>query len=231
MLQNLLCFFSGRCMSMDIKKRRLFIGLCCRIFSAAYASKQMPFFICSKPQSAAGLLRLFTNCYTSVTKHGIIMSIRAQKNYNLESAFCTKSSINQMVKCAKKLLNRLTKWVNVLKGCLHQGGKSLGVVRVNAYYVNFQFPHACICPFCPKKLQKTTKHFQCGYKTKTKLKHRTHYVIFQNRHICSDRSAIWLWCIMRLVHFCPIYTACVLRLLVWLIRLFMRSWFVWALSA
>ena len=36
-------------MSTDIKlKRRLFIGLCCRIFSAAYANKQMPFFCCHK---------------------------------------------------------------------------------------------------------------------------------------------------------------------------------------
>ena len=39
------------------------------------------------------------------------------------------------------------------------------------------------------------------------------------------------WCIMRLVHFAHIYTACGLRLWVWLIRLFMRCWLVWALRA
>ena len=47
-------------------------------------------------------------------------------------------------------------------------------------------------PILPDKLQKITKRFQCGYKTKTKLKHITHYAIFQNRRICSDRTAIWL---------------------------------------
>lgn len=45
-------------------------------------------------------------------------------------------------------------------------------------------------PILPEKLQKITKHFQCCYKTEIKLKHRTHYAIFQNRHICSDRPAI-----------------------------------------
>ena len=38
------------------------------------------------------------------------------------------------------------------------------------------------------------------------------------------------WCIMRLVYF-AIYMACGLRLLVWLVRMLMRSWLVWALSA
>ena len=47
-------------------------------------------------------------------------------------------------------------------------------------------------PIFADKLQKITKCFQCGYKTKTKLKHRTHYAIFQNRHICANRPAIWL---------------------------------------
>lgn len=93
-----------------------------------------------KPQKATGLLRLFTSYYTSVTKHSTIMLICAQKNYNLELAFCTKSSINQMVKCAKKLINILTKWVNMLKGSLHQGGKSLGscvCARITSF---FSFP-------------------------------------------------------------------------------------------
>ena len=47
-------------------------------------------------------------------------------------------------------------------------------------------------PILLHKLQKITKYFQCGYKTETKLKHRTHYAIFQNRRICADRPAIWI---------------------------------------
>ena len=47
-------------------------------------------------------------------------------------------------------------------------------------------------PILPDKLQKITKCFQCGYKTKTRLKHRTHYAIFQNRRICAICQIIWL---------------------------------------
>ena len=79
--------------------------------------------------------------------------------------------------------------------------QGFGVMCVHAYYVNFQFPHAYMRQFCPTNYKKITKHFQYGYKTKIKLKHITHYAIFQNRHICSDRSAIWLGGIMRFVHF------------------------------
>lgn len=103
---------------------------------------------------------------------------------------------------------------------------------MSAYYVNFQFPHAYTRPFCSTnyKLQKITKRFQHGYKTKTKLKHRTHYAIFQNRRICASCQ------LYGLVHyaacaFCPIYMVCGLRLFAWIIRLFMRLWLVWALSA
>ena len=49
-----------------------------------------------------------------------------------------------MVNCAKKLLNLLTKWANMLKGCLHQGGKRFGG-RVCARITSiFSFPtHTC----------------------------------------------------------------------------------------
>ena len=50
----------------------------------------------------------------------------------------------------------------------------------------FSFPTRIHAPILPDKLQKITKHFQCGYKTKTKLKHITHYAIFQNRRICAN---------------------------------------------
>ena len=55
----------------------------------------------------------------------------------------------------------------------------------------FSFPTHTRAHFA-HKLQKITKRFQCGYKTETKLKHRTHYAIFQNRRIYSDCPAIWL---------------------------------------
>ena len=101
-----------------------------------------------------------------------------------------KNLINQMVKCAKKSLKPLTKWVNMLKGCLHQGGRALGLIcaRITSF---FSFPTHTRAYFS-HELQNITKHFQCGYKTKTKLKHRTHYAIFQNRCICADRPIIWL---------------------------------------
>ena len=68
----------------------------------------------------------------------------------------------------------------------------------------FSFPTHTRAHF-PHKLQKITRRFQCGYKTKTKLKHRTHYAIFQNRRICSDRLTIWLGalcglCILPYIH-------------------------------
>lgn len=87
-------------------------------------------------------------------------------------------------------------------------------------------------PILPDKLQKIAKRFQCGYKTKTKLKHRTHYVIFQNRRICVSCQ------LYGLVHyaafaFCPYING--LRSAIVsedsLSDCFMRSWFVWALSA
>lgn len=61
------------------------------------------------------------------------------------------------------------------------------------------------------ELQKITKCFQHGYKIKTKLKHRTHYTIFQNRRICASCQ------LYGLVHyaaytFSPIYMVCGLRL-------------------
>ena len=62
-------------------------------------------------------------------------------------------------------------------------------MRVLRQFSVFPRIHA---PILPDKLQKITKRFQCDYKTKTRLKHRTHYAIFQNRRICADRPIIWL---------------------------------------
>ena len=92
----------------------------------------------------------------------------------------------------------------------------------------FSFPTHVYAHFArqiTKRLQKISMWLQ----NKNKLKHRTHYAIFQNRRICSDRSAIWLWCIMRLVHF-ALYINGLRSAFVGEYSLsgcfFMRSWFV-----
>ena len=109
-----------------------------------------------------------------------------------------------MVKCAKKLINLLTKWINMLRGYLHQGGKRFGVVRV-CVLRQFSVSPRIYMPILPHKLQKITKNFQYGYKTKTKLKHRTHYAFFKNRRICASCQIIWLGalcglCILPYIH-------------------------------
>ena len=81
-------------------------------------------------------------------------------------------------------------------------------VRVLRQFSVFPRIHA---PILPDKLQKITKCFQCDYKIKTKLKHRTHYAIFQNRRICAYSQIIWLGALCGRA-FCPIYIACGLRL-------------------
>ena len=73
----------------------------------------------------------------------------------------------------------------MLKGFLHQGGESFGVVCVRVLRQSSVFPriHA---PIFPTNYKKITKRFRCGYKTETRSRHRTHYAIFQNRHICAS---------------------------------------------
>ena len=56
----------------------------------------------------------------------------------------------------------------------------------------FSFPAHIYAHFAHKNYKKVTEYFQCGYKTKTKLKHRTHYAIFQNRRICASCPILWL---------------------------------------
>ena len=100
-----------------------------------------------------------------------------------------KSSINQMVKCSKKLINQLTKWVNVTKSHRIKVTEMGGILHECILHQILFFPRIYM-PILPPKLQKITKHFQCGYKTKTKLKHRTHYAIFQNCRICASCQII-----------------------------------------
>ena len=137
-----------------------------------------------------------------------------------------------MVKCAKKLINPLTKWANMQKRVSSSRRQSFGSY-ICAYYVIFQFPHAYMYTFLPDKLQKITKHFQCGYKTKTRLKHRTHYAIFQNRRICADRQTIWLGALCGLCIF-ALYINGLRSALVGqysLLGCFIQSWFALAFRA
>ena len=60
--------------------------------------------------------------------------------------------------------------------------------RVLRHFSVFLRIHAPICP----QITKDYKTFSMWLQTKTKLKHRTHYAIFQNRRICADRPIIWL---------------------------------------
>ena len=99
--------------------------------------------------------------------------------------------------------------------------------RVLRHFSVFPRIHA---PIFAHKLQKITKYFQCGYKTKTKLKHRTHYAIFQNRRICAYSPTIWLGalcglCILPYIN--GLRSALVSEYS--LSGCFMRSWLVWAL--
>lgn len=134
-----------------------------------------------------------------------------------------------MVNYAKKLINRLTKWVNMQKRVASSRRQKVWG-RVCARITSiFSFPTHTRAHFA-MNYKKITKHFQCGYKTKTKLKHITHYAIFQNRRICASCQIIWLGalcglCILLIYKWLAF---CGLRLFAWLIRLFMRSWLVWA---
>ena len=131
----------------------------------------------------------------------------------------------------KKLLSLLTKWVNMLKGILHQGGKSLGAVCVRVLCQS-SVSHACIRPFCPTNYKRLQNIFNV-VTNKGKTETQNALCNFsKSPHMCKLLSHI-VWCIMRLVHFCP-YINCLRLALVGEYSLsgcFMRSWLVWALSA
>ena len=72
--------------------------------------------------------------------------------------------------------------------------------------------------FAPK-ITKNYKTFSMWLQIKTKLKHRTHYAIFQNLRICASCLIIELCALCGLCIFAIYIHGCGLRLLVWLIRL------------
>ena len=74
----------------------------------------------------------------------------------------------------------------------------------------FSFPTHTRAHFA-RQITKDYKMFSMWLQTKTRLKHRTHYAIFQNRRICASCQSYGL------VHyvacaFCHIYIACGLAL-------------------
>ena len=110
----------------------------------------------------------------------------------------------------------------------HQGGRALG--RVCAYYVNFQFSHACIRPFCHKNYKRLQNVFNV-VTNKDKTETQNALCNFsKSPHMCRSPGYI------ALVHyaacaFCPIYMACGLALVdeYSLSGCFIQSWLVWAL--
>ena len=98
---------------------------------------------------------------------------------------------------------------------------------MSAYYVNFQFfphIHAPILPINYKRLQNVFN---------VVTKQRQNQNIERIMQFFKIAAYVQVAKLYGLVHyaacaFCPIYTACVLRLLVQLIRLFIQTWLAWA---
>ena len=134
-----------------------------------------------------------------------------------------------MVKCAKKLINLLTKWVNVLKGCLHQSGKSFGPCVCARITSIFSFPTHTRAHFA-RQITKDYKKISMWLQNRDKMKYRTHYAIFK------IAAYVQIAKLYGLVH----YAACSFCSYInglWsalvgeysLSGCFMRSWLVWAL--
>ena len=143
------------------------------------------------PHSAAGLLRLFTNCYTSVTKTWYNYVNLHSKKYNLEVAFCTKFSINQMVKCAKKLINPLTKCANMQKRVASSRRQSFGG-RVCARIMSiFSFPTHTRAHFA-RQITKDYKMFSMWLQNKDKTETQNALCNFsKSPHMCK-LPIVWL---------------------------------------
>ena len=81
----------------------------------------------------------------------------------------------------------------------HQGGESFGSC-VCAYYVIFQFSHACIRPFCPQ-ITKDYKTFSMCLQNKDKTETQNALCNFSESPHMFRSPDHMAWCIMRLVHF------------------------------
>ena len=115
-----------------------------------------------------------------------------------------------MVKCAKKLLNPLTKWINMQKRVASSRRQSFGSY-ICAYYVNFQFSHACIRSFCSTNYKKLQNVFNVV--TKQRQNWNTEHIM----QFFKIAAYVHIAKLYGLVHyavcaFCHIYMACGLRL-------------------
>ena len=97
--------------------------------------------------------------------------------------------------------------------------------RILRQFSVFPRIHAPILPKNYKRLQNVFNVVTNKDKTKTQ---NALCNFSKSPHMCK-LLIVWLGTLCGLCIF-ALYMACVLRLLVWLIRLFMRSWFVWTLS-
>lgn len=95
-----------------------------------------------------------------------------------------------MVKCAKKLINLLTKLANVLKGCLHQGGKSFGVVCVCITSI-FSFPAHVYAHFA-RQITKDYKTFSTWLQNKDKTKTHNALCNFSKSPHMYKLPIVWL---------------------------------------
>ena len=80
----------------------------------------------ASPRAQHDRVNLHSKCIRKITNWGCVKT--------------PKSSINQMVKCSKKLINQLTKWVNVTKIHRIKATEMGGVSCMSAYYLKFYFP-------------------------------------------------------------------------------------------
>ena len=131
-----------------------------------------------------------------------------------------------MIKCAKKFVNQLTrgKYAGKVDPSRWQ---SFGVVRARVLRHFSVFPRM-YTPIFPMNYKTFSMWLQNKDKTET---YNALCNFSESPHMCRSSNHM-AWCIMRLVYF-ALYkwlAVCACEW-VWLIRLFMRSWLVWALRA
>ena len=145
-------------------------------------------------------------------------------------AKCTKFSINQMVKCAKKLINPLTKWANMQKIVSSSRRQSFGgrvCVRIMSI---FSFPTHTRAYFA-RQITKDYKTFSMWLQNKKQTETQNALCNFSKSPHMFRLPNCMAWCIMRLVYFALYTWLVVCACLCGSLGCFMRSWLVWALSA
>ena len=133
-----------------------------------------------------------------------------------------------MVKCAKKLINQLTKRVNVTKSHWIKATEIGGVSCMSAYYLKFYFSHAYTRLFFPTNYKRLQNVFNVV--TKQRQNWNTERIM----QFFKIAAYVHIAKLYGLVHyaacaFCPIYKWLVVcACLRGLSGCFMRYWLVWA---